>query len=122
MTRPLRGRRVIITDVGEAQVTIDSVEAVQFTHLLLHNEKIRDLVETVGRKGVLILGRFTRERKIVLDALRNELRKRDYVPSVFRLREASKSNDRQHYHATCAHGAVRDRRHLRRAKFVVYLF
>jgi hypothetical protein len=32
---------------------------------------------------VLILGRFTDERKAVLDALREELRKRDYVPILF---------------------------------------
>jgi hypothetical protein len=34
-------------------------------------------------KAVLILGRFTAERKVVLDALREELRKRDYVPILF---------------------------------------
>ena len=34
-------------------------------------------------KVVLILGRFTDERKPVLDALRDELRKRDYLPVLF---------------------------------------
>jgi hypothetical protein len=34
-------------------------------------------------KAVLILGRFTDERKAVLDALREELRKRDYLPILF---------------------------------------
>ena len=32
---------------------------------------------------MLILGRFTAERKAILDALRNELRKRDYLPILF---------------------------------------
>ena len=32
---------------------------------------------------MLILGRFTPERKAVLDALREELRKRDYLPILF---------------------------------------
>jgi hypothetical protein len=32
---------------------------------------------------VLILGRFTDERKAVLDALREELRKRNYLPILF---------------------------------------
>lgn len=32
---------------------------------------------------MLILGRFSPERKIVLDALRGDLRKRNYVPVVF---------------------------------------
>jgi hypothetical protein len=32
---------------------------------------------------VLILGRFTDERKAILEALRDELRKRDYLPILF---------------------------------------
>jgi hypothetical protein len=32
---------------------------------------------------VLILGRFTADRKAVLDALREELRKRNYLPILF---------------------------------------
>jgi hypothetical protein len=52
-------------------------------HLLLHNEKIRDVIDTITSKVVLILGRFTPERKTVLDALREELRNRGYVPVLF---------------------------------------
>jgi hypothetical protein len=55
----------------------------QFIYLLLHNEKIRDVIDTVTSKAVLILGRLTAERKGVLDALRDQLRKRDYLPILF---------------------------------------
>jgi hypothetical protein len=55
----------------------------QFVHLLLHNEKIRDVIDTVGKKGVLLLGRFTEGRIAVLERLRDELRKRGYLPIVF---------------------------------------
>ena len=48
-----------------------------------HNEKTRDVIDTVGRKGVLLLGRFTEGRIAVLERLRNELRKRGYLPIVF---------------------------------------
>jgi hypothetical protein len=44
---------------------------------------IRDVIDTITAKVVLILGRFTDERKVVLDALRDELRKRDYLPILF---------------------------------------
>jgi hypothetical protein len=44
---------------------------------------IRHVVDTITSKAVLILGRFTDERKAVLDALRQELRKRDYLPILF---------------------------------------
>jgi hypothetical protein len=53
------------------------------SYLLLHNQKIRDVIDTITSKVVLILGRFTPERKEVLDASRDELRKRDYLPVLF---------------------------------------
>ena len=76
-------RNLVITDVNEPEITVDNIEVAQFVYLLLHNEKIRDAIDTIGRKAVLILGRFTAERKAVLDALREELRKRDYLPILF---------------------------------------
>jgi hypothetical protein len=69
--------------VDEPTITVDNIEVAQFIYLLLHNEKIRDVIDTVTSKAVLILGRFTDERKAVLDALREELRKRDYLPILF---------------------------------------
>src|SRR5690348_14880374 len=49
----------------------------------MHNEKIREVIDTITSKVVLILGRFTPERKAVLDALRDELRHRNYLPILF---------------------------------------
>jgi hypothetical protein len=62
------------------------MEVAQFLYLLLHNEKLQRVIDTITTKVVLILGRFSLpERKSVLDGLRDELRKpgRDYVPVVF---------------------------------------
>jgi hypothetical protein len=73
---------LVITPEGETPVRVDSLEVAQFIYLLLHNEKIRDVINTVGRKGVLILGRFG-ERKPVLEAIRMKLRDLGYVPIVF---------------------------------------
>jgi Pentapeptide repeats (8 copies) len=64
-------------------ITVDNIEVAQFIYLLLHNEKIRDVIETIGRKGVLLLGRFTEGRIAILERLQEELRKRDYLPIVF---------------------------------------
>ena len=50
---------------------------------MLNNQKVREVIDTITSKAVLILGRFTDERKAVLDALRDELRKRDYLPILF---------------------------------------
>src|SRR5215212_3170193 len=50
---------------------------------MLHNEKIRHVIDTITSKAVLILGRFTPERKAVLDAMRDALRERDLLPIIF---------------------------------------
>jgi Pentapeptide repeats (8 copies) len=67
----------------EPAITVDNIEVAQFIYLMLKNEKVRDVIDTITSKAVLILGRFTDERKAVLDALREELRKRDYLPILF---------------------------------------
>ncbi len=74
---------LVITPQDQPTVTVDDIEVAQFVYLLLHNEKIRQVIDTITLKVVLILGRFSPERKAVLDAIREELRKRDYVPVLF---------------------------------------
>jgi hypothetical protein len=73
---------LIITPPDEPQISVDNIEVAQFVHLLLRNEKIRDVIDTVGRKGVLLLGRFAGGRMEVLARLREALRQRGYVPIV----------------------------------------
>ena len=73
-------QRDLIITPGAPAVTVDNIEVAQFIYLLLDNMKIRNVIDTITSKTVLILGRFTDERKAVLDALREELRRRDYVP------------------------------------------
>ena len=74
---------LIITLDNEPTITVDNLEVAQFIYLLLNNEKIREVIDTISRKVVLILGRFTPERKATLDAIRNELRNHDYLPVLF---------------------------------------
>jgi len=72
-----------ISAYGEPAVTVDDLEVAQFIYLLLENEKLRQVIDTVTSKVVLILGRFTPERKTVLEALRDSLRQHDYLPVLF---------------------------------------
>ena len=76
-------QNLIITPANEPAITVDNIEVAQFIHLLLHNENIRHVIDTLTSKVVLILGRFADERKAVLEALREELSKRDYLPVLF---------------------------------------
>jgi len=68
---------------NEPEITVDNLEVAQFIYLLLDNQKIRQVIDTITSKTVLILGRFTQERKPVLEALREELRQRNYLPILF---------------------------------------
>jgi len=72
-----------ITTDDEPEITVDDLEVAQFIYLMLHNERVRQVIDTITSKVVLILGRFTKPRKRVLDALRDELRRRNYLPVVF---------------------------------------
>lgn len=74
---------LIITPSGEVTITVDNLEVAQFLYLLLNNRKIREVLDTITSKVVLILGRFTETRKAVLDALREELRHKGYLPVLF---------------------------------------
>jgi hypothetical protein len=74
---------LVITQNEQPTITVDNLEVAQFVYLLLNNAKIRDVIDTITSKAVLILGRFTPERKRTLDALRDALRARNYLPIVF---------------------------------------
>jgi len=74
---------LVITPRNESNVTVDDLEVAQFVYLMLSSDKIRNALTTIGEKGVLILGRFTPERKKVLDAIRQKLRQLDFVTMMF---------------------------------------
>jgi hypothetical protein len=70
----------------------------------LHNAKIREVIDTIVSKVVLILGRFTPDRKAVLDAIRDEIRKYNYLPVLFDFDKPS-SRDTIETISTLAHMA-----------------
>lgn len=76
-------RDLVITPEDQPEITVDSLEVAQFVYLLLNNAKIREVIDTITSKAVLILGRFTPKRKKTLDALRDALRQRNYLPILF---------------------------------------
>ena len=89
---------------SDGTVTVDNLELAQFISLLLSGDKICEVIDTVTSKVVLVLGRFTRERKAVLDAIRHRLRASNYVPVVFDF-TASASRDTTETIRTLAHMA-----------------
>ncbi|HEV7475888.1 MAG TPA: pentapeptide repeat-containing protein [Pyrinomonadaceae bacterium] len=76
--------QLVVTRPDEPQIRVDNLEMAQFIYLMLNNTKIRDVINTITSKGVLILGRFSDpKRKSVLDGLREKLREYDLLPIVF---------------------------------------
>jgi hypothetical protein len=74
---------LVITPPDEPTITVDNLKIAQFISLLLNNQEIRDVINTITTKVVLILGNFTSQRKKVLDALSDALRSKNYLPIVF---------------------------------------
>jgi uncharacterized protein YjbI with pentapeptide repeats len=78
-----RQANLVITPSGQSTISVDNLEIAQFVYLLLNNKKIRDVIDNIASKLVLILGRFTTHRKRVLELIRGELRRLNYLPVVF---------------------------------------
>jgi Pentapeptide repeats (8 copies) len=75
---------LIITPYGATKIAVDNIKIAQFIYLIMNNVEIRDVINTLTSKSVLILGRFTdSNRKIVLDTLRDKLRAYNLLPIVF---------------------------------------
>lgn len=78
---------LIITPNNQTDISVDDLRVAQFIYLLLDNKQIRNLIDTITLKTVLILGQFTEERKAIINAMRDELRERNYLPIYFDFKE-----------------------------------
>lgn len=86
-----------ITPDHEAEISVDNLETAQFLYFMLHNEKVREVVEIHPSKIVLMLGHFTPERQAVRDKLCDMLRQHEppYLPVLFTVQGTSDSNAHQ---------------------------
>lgn len=66
---PLELSQLVITWDDEPEVTVDDLQVAQFIHLLLTNSNVRNVIDTIPSKAVLILENFKKARKAVLDAI-----------------------------------------------------
>lgn len=64
-------------------LTVDSLELAPLVFSLLHRDRFGDVLNTLTSKVILILGRFSTERKQVLDSIRERLTEEHYLPVVF---------------------------------------
>jgi hypothetical protein len=81
--RARQSNLLITLPFNKATMQVDNLDVAQFTNLLMSNDRMRHVIDTITSKVVLILGPIREGRKLVLDAIRNELRKRGYLPVLF---------------------------------------
>jgi len=74
---------LVITPDSEASITVDDLEVAQLIRLLLNYKKLRNVLDAVTRRGVLILGRFSGGGLEILQAIAARLRELDYLPILF---------------------------------------
>lgn len=82
-TEGAKQQDLLITREKDSNITVDNLKVAQFIYLMLNNAEIREVVDTITSKIVLIIGSFIEERMAILDALRTELRRRNYLPILF---------------------------------------
>ena len=74
---------LVITPKDEPAITVDNLELAQFIYLLLKYEKLRDVLNTITKRGVLLLGRFGDGGLELLQAIADKLRENNYLPIIF---------------------------------------
>jgi uncharacterized protein YjbI with pentapeptide repeats len=91
----LSGAKIRVTEIiganfrhanlSGANLSNADLSQADLTEAKLDGANLRDanLIGAITSKVVLILGRFTQERRGILDAIREELRKRGYLPVFF---------------------------------------
>ena len=72
-----------IYQLPENTATVDSIELAVLLHLLSNHPNPATILDLLSTRIVLILGRFTEERKRVLDAIREHLHGTRYCPVMF---------------------------------------
>ena len=74
---------LIITDPADPPLRVDDLEVAQFIFLLMNHSKLRNAIDSVTKKGVLLLGRFGDGGLSILQAIAAELRNNGYLPFIF---------------------------------------
>jgi hypothetical protein len=86
LDRKTRQKGLIITPEDEPAVLVDDIEVAQFIYLLINRQKLRSVIDTVTRRGVLILGRFGDGGIELLQVIADWLRQPEngsYLPLLF---------------------------------------
>ncbi len=74
---------LIITEEYQPEIHVDDLEVAQFVYLLLNRKKLRNVINVVTHKGILILGRFGNGGLTTLEKVASGVRQLGYLPMLF---------------------------------------
>jgi uncharacterized protein YjbI with pentapeptide repeats len=74
---------LIISRDDEPIITVDDLQVAQFIYLLLNHKKLRNVLNSITQRGVLILGRFGDGGLVNLQSIAAKLRTLAYLPIIF---------------------------------------
>lgn len=80
---PASQARLNISPFGEKPFHVDDLRTAGLVHMLRAGESWSRVVHTLTNRAVLILGRFAEERRLVLEAIAEELRLFNDLPIIF---------------------------------------
>jgi hypothetical protein len=66
----------------EETAVVDSLDLAAFMYLTINNRNIGRIIEAAGRKWVLVLGRFTKGKEVLI-AIQDALKYKQFIPVIF---------------------------------------
>jgi len=74
---------IYIMEDEDELLSVDDIELAQFLYMMIENRNLRKIIDTITSSAVLILGRFTEERKEILDKIKFLTRESGLIPILF---------------------------------------
>lgn len=72
-----------VTSPDGSVFTVDNLKMAQFIYLLVANREVREVIDSLTSRTVLILGRFSKARESFLRYIRSAVRRNGLLPIVF---------------------------------------
>lgn len=73
-------------------ITVNDIEIAQFIYMISNNKRIRNIIDTMRTKAVLILGSFDESSKLILNKFTETLQNNNLIPIVFYFRGSIKQS------------------------------
>jgi hypothetical protein len=74
---------LVISKDKQPHITVDDIEVAQFIYMILDNKKVKNVIDTLKTKAILILSSFDEESMLIHSILKDTIRSHGYLPLLF---------------------------------------